>query len=299
MLELQSQRDIEKISHEILKCSKSLNILPTPVDQILEYAELYVKQDFDLSKIHPDYLYKANNFLKQALGKLRGVLDRREKIIMLDLTQGLVKQKFVKLHEVGHAVLPWQKKIYDVIEDDEVTLDTETRDEFESEANFFASETLFQGDRFMAEMDKLGLGIESSMRLANLFGASVHAALRRYVEYSKNRCALLVLKDRSISTAKLRNKFQSESFTKTFGEIEIPSVLNFITWPFVMDYCNNRKLIQDGYVTLTTLNGESKFQYHFFNNTFNAFVLIFPLGEKKKTRIKIVLSDGITIKSNS
>jgi Zn-dependent peptidase ImmA (M78 family) len=187
MLEQHTQRDIEKISSEILKGSKSLDVFPTPVNKIVSYAELIIDTGIDLSKIHPDYMTKATEVLKKALGKLQGVLDRREKIIMLDLSQGKSKQNFVKLHEVGHGVLPWQQKSYDVLEDDDDSLGNHVCEEFEAEANFFASVTLFQGDRFIFEMDKLGLGIESSMQLSKLFGSSIHAALRRYVEYSKNR----------------------------------------------------------------------------------------------------------------
>ena len=290
MLELHTQRDIEKISFEILKGSKCLDIFPTPVDKIVSYSELVVNNGIDLSKIHPDYLFKATDTLKRALGKLKGVLDRREKVILLDLTQGKAKQNFVKLHEVGHDVLPWQQKSYEVLEDDEESLRNDIREEFEAEANFFASATLFQGDRFLFEMDKLGLGIESSLQLSKLFGSSIHAALRRYVEHSKNRCALFVLENRSSFSATLRDKFQSVNFTKTFGELSIPIALDSFTWPFIQDYCGNRKLKTDGLITLFTENGEVDFHYHFFNNSFNAFVFLFPVGEKKRTKTKIIVS---------
>lgn len=290
MLEQHTQRDIEKISYEILKGSKSLDIFPTPVDKIVSYSELVVNTGIDLSRIHPDYLSKATDVLKRALGKLQGVLDRREKVIILDLSQGKSKQNFVKLHEVGHDVLPWQQKSYDVLEDDDETLGHHVCEEFEAEASFFASVTLFQGERFIHEMDKLGLGIESSMQLSKLFGSSIHAALRRYVEHSKNRCALFVLENRTAIGATLRDKFQSQNFTKTFGELTIPLALDYFTWPFIQDYCSKRKLKTDGIMTLSTQNGDVIFQYHFFNNSFNAFVFLFPVGEKKRTKTKIIVS---------
>jgi len=289
MVELQSKKDIEKISYEILRGSKSLDVFPTPVDKIVSYAELAVNSGIDLSKIHPNYLSKATDTLKKVLGKVRGALDRREKTIYLDLSVHPSKQKFVKLHEVGHNVLTWQQKIYDVIEDDEDTLDANTREEFEKEANYFASATLFQQDRFLSEMDKLGLDIDSAIHLSNFFGASKHATLRRYVEYSKKRCALIVLKDCSSCGAILRDKFQSQSFTKTFGELSVPVEID-IVYPFVQDYCRNRKHKKDGLVSLPTQNGSVDFTYHFFNNTYNAFVFLFPVGEKKSTRTKFIIS---------
>jgi Predicted Zn peptidase len=290
MSELHLKKEIEKISYEILRGSKSLDVYPTPVDKIVSYAELSVNSGIDLSSIHPNYLSKATDALKRAIEKVQGVLVWREKEIYLDLSIHESKQKFVKLHEVGHSVLTWQQKIYEVFGDDESTLDIDTREEFEAEANFFASATLFQQDRFLSEMAKLGLGIDSAMYLSNLFGASRHATLRKYVEHSKNRCALIVLKDCTSCGAKLRDIFQSKNFTKTFGELRIPLVLDFYTWPFIQDYVTGRRLKKDGKMTIATSNGETDFTYHFFNNTYNAFVFFFPVGEKKSTRTKIIIS---------
>lgn len=234
-------------------------------------------------------LYRWVNTLKKALGKLQGVLDRKEKIIYLDLSVHTLKQKFVKLHEVGHNVLTWQQKTYDAFEDDENTLDVAVQEEFEKGAFFFASATLFQQDRFVSEMDKYGLEIETAIQLSKHFGASIYATLRRYVEYSKKRCALIVLKDRTSSGAKLRDRFQSQNFTKTFGELSIPTEIERV-YPFIQDYCSNLKLKKDGLVSLPTKNGSVDFTYHFFDNTYNAFVFLFPVGEKKSTRTKFIIS---------
>lgn len=288
MADLQSKKDIEKISYEILKSSKSFDVFPTPIDTIVHYAELTINTG-DLSKIPSNFFNKKIDVLKRALGKVQGILDRSEKIVYLDLSAHPSKQKFVKLHEVGHKVLPWQQHIYEVLEDDENTLDTDAREEFEAEANYFASATLFQQDRFLTEMDRYGLEIEAAIQLSKHFGASVHATLRRYVEYSKKRCALIVLKDCTSCGAKLRDKFQSQSFTKTFGELSIPSEIDRV-YPFIQDYCRSLKLKKDGLVSLPTKNGSADFTYHFFNNTYNAFVFLFPLGEKKSTRTKFIIT---------
>jgi hypothetical protein len=289
MVELQSKKDIEKISYEILKGSKSFDVFPTPIDQIVSYAELTVNLGIDLSRIHPSYLSKATDVLRRGIDKIQGILVWKEKQIYLDLSTHESKQKFVKLHEVGHNILTWQQKTYEVFGDDEYTLDASTREEFEAEANYFASATLFQQDRFSAEMDKLGLSLDSAIYLSKFFGASTHATLRRYVEYSQNRCALIVLKDCTSCGAKLRDKFQSKSFTKTFGELSIPLGIDRI-YPFVQDYCCNRKFKKDGLVSLPTKNGLINFTYHFFNNSYNAFVFLFPVGEKKSTSTRITIS---------
>jgi len=155
-----------------------------------------------------------------------------------------------------------------------------TLDEFEAEANFFASVTLFQHDRFTSAISKYPLDIDTPIQLSTFFGASIHATLRRYVEYSNNRCALLVLEKPSKCGALLRNQFQSPSFTSTFGEMNIPNVLDYFAWPFVQDYIRKQNHIKDGTFSFFTSNGLTQFTYHFFNNSYNAFVLIFPDGER-------------------
>lgn len=295
MVELHTKKDIEKISYEILKGSKSFDVFPTPIDQIISYTELIVSKEIDVSKIHSSYFSKATDALRRALSKVRGVLDRRERTIYLDLSQKKPKLGFIQLHEVGHDVLPWQNKIHDILDDDDDSLNPETLEHFEAEASFFASATLFQHDRFLTELDKLRLEIESPMHLAKLFGASVHASLRRYVEYSKNKCALIVLENISKNGSKakcsLRDKFQSEKFSKAFGDLYIPLELAY-TWPFVQDYYHNRRFKKDGSIKILTKNGDVDFTYHFFNNSYNAFVFLFPIGEKKSSRTKIIITDN-------
>lgn len=297
MLDPHSKKDIEKKSLEILRGSKSFDIFPTPVDKIVSYSELLVQKDIDVSRIHSDLFYKAGDALRRAAAKVRGLLDRREKIIYLDLSQSTERKNFVKLHEVGHEVLPWQSKIHDVLDDDDNSLRADVVEEFEAEANYFATVTLFQHDRFLDELNKLSLGIESPMYLAKFFGASIHATLRRYVECSDKRCALLILenfgKPGQHQSCTIRNLFQSDKFSKTFGDLILPPKFD-TSFDFVRDYYLNRRFKKDGEIYLQTENGEEEFNYHYFNNTYNAFIFLFPKREKKSSRTKfIITSDKI------
>lgn len=297
MFDLPSKSDIEKISLDILKQSKALDTFPTPVDRIINYANLHLKSDFDLSKVDQSFVSKfsdnvASKFL-EAIGLVRGFIDRKEKTIYLDLSQTLSRQNFVKLHEVGHDVFPWQREILEHLDDDS-TLDPLTNEEFEAEANYFASLTLFQQDRFENEMKKLELGIKAPMYLAKHFGGSNHAALRKYVECSKKRCALLVLEKISMYNGfkfcKKRDFFSSNKFQETFGNIEFPVEFDS-SWQFAVDYFFKKRYHEKGSISLITENGVADFKYHFFNNTYNAFVFLFPLGESNKTRTKIIISN--------
>ncbi|MEP7375979.1 MAG: ImmA/IrrE family metallo-endopeptidase [Chitinophagaceae bacterium] len=296
MIELHTTKDIEKISLEILKASKSWDVLPTPVDRIVSFRELVVRDDIDISTIHESYKEKTCNILRKAVSKIRGILDRRHRIIYLDLSKMSSRKNFVKLHEVGHEALTWQKEIYEILEDDDISLNDYHNEEFEAEANYFASVTLFQHDRFISELNKLILGIESAMQLSKLFGSSVHAALRRYVECSANRCALIVLENMSphgsFPKCSKRDLFLSNKFSETFGNIELPDELGY-KWAFVKDYYHKKKFKLDGLISLSTENGEADFHYHFFDNSYNAFVFLFPVGEKKSSRTKIIISESI------
>jgi hypothetical protein len=62
------------------------------------------------------------------------------------------------------------------------------------------------------------------------------------------------MKDCTSCGAKLRDKFQSNGFTKTFGELSILPAIDRV-YPFVQDYCRNRKMNKDGLISLPTQNG--------------------------------------------
>jgi hypothetical protein len=291
MLESHTQKDIEKISYDILKSSKSWGKFPTSVDTIVQYSDLLVNTKVDVSKIHHGYLSHASDALRRALSKVRGLFDRDDKTIYLYLTQNDQKKNFVKLHEVGHGILPWQNMTTAFLDDDE-TLSMDHREQFEAEANYFASATLFQLDRFEEEMEKLEFGIKGAMALAKMFGGSNHAAIRRYVEHSKNRCALLVLKDITskgeIASCRVRDYFQSPKFTKQFGTITWPGQLGF-TWAFVQDYYFKKKIKSQNEITLPMSSGSTDFYYDFFDTSYNAFVLFYPKGEKTGGKTKIII----------
>lgn len=287
---LNSSKDIEKISYDILKQSHALGKFPTPVSNIIEYAELKLDENPYINEIPNHYISKSADALKRALRKINGILDREKKIIYVDTKQLENRKRYVKLHEVGHEVLPWQKEMYEILEDDEITISEIVKDEFEAEANYFASSTLFQLEKFDEEVNKLPLEIGASFELSKKFGASIHATLRRYVESSNNRCALLVLKDKSVPKLNCvrRNYFQSDRFSTTFGTLNWDEILG-IEWPFVQDYIRGRKFHTNGFFVYN-LNGcgEQHFDYHFFNNTWNAFVFILPIGEFKKSKTQII-----------
>ncbi|MBN8669380.1 MAG: ImmA/IrrE family metallo-endopeptidase [Chitinophagales bacterium] len=298
MLDTYTRLQIEKVAFELLKSSKALDRYPTPVDDIVAHAELLVEMGVDLSKIETSFFKKLSIDFTKIMTKVRGILDRKEKTIYLDLSQPHSRRNFVKLHEAGHHLLPWQKAIFDCVDTDQ-TLSHEVNEQFEEEANYFASTVLFQHDRFQDQVAKLDLSIGATLTLAKTFGASNHATMRKFVETSNKRCALLVLEKHELAGRtplyKARDYFQSDKFSASFGNVAWPEQFGY-NWEFVKDYYHGRRMKVDGSITLTTDSGEEVFEYHFFNTTYNGFVLIFPLKENKKSK-KITYVTGVAKKT--
>ncbi len=301
MLDEVTKKDIEKISYEVLKQSKSFDTYPTPVDKILDYTNLVVDKKVDLLNIERSFLEKLEDagkgtlkILQSGLSKVKGIFFRTENTIYIDASVSDEKQNFVKLHEAGHGVLTWQNEIA-LAYDNDTTLLEEYEDQFEAEANYFASITLFQQDRFHEEMLKLDLSIDAVMVLAKKFGASVHSTLRNYTINSKNSCALLVLTpiqgalgNGAICTK--RNLFHSPSFSKNIGNLDLPDKFGY-KWKFIQLFRNDKKFMK-GEINLPTVFGDKiDCNFHYFYNGYNVFVFLFPKGEKKKSRTKIILTN--------
>ena len=235
--------------------------------------------------------------MKVALSKVLGIFDRHEKTIYIDadLHKNFGRKNFVKLHEAGHGVLSWQNDIMLALDDDE-TLSEDIEQQFETEANYFASITLFQHDRFISEIEKSSLGLATVMQLSKKFGSSIHSTLRNYVLKCDNKCALLILnnisKTNNIYTLKLskRDIFYSPRFLNELGTLNLPEEFGF-KWNFIQDFMFNKRYNEKGAIDLITAEGEElQCNYHFFDNTYNSFVLIFPKGEKNNSKTKYVLS---------
>ncbi len=178
----ESDAEIRKIARRLLEIADADGRLPTPVDDIVAAAGLVEANE---SLLHPDMLERAPAYLRRVmrgvLGKIRGVLDRKEKVIHLDPSLVLaVRRRFVKLHEVFHHVLPWQRILVRV--DTDETLSPVVRAQFEVEASRGAAHVLFQGTRFGDHVKDLPFGIGAIVCKAPEFGASLRAGLRRYVE---------------------------------------------------------------------------------------------------------------------
>lgn len=273
VLEESTKQDIKKWSHDLLVSSRCIDTFPTPADKLAAFINLKVSPQ-DLSKVTPIYLNRDASILKKLLGQLRGLLVREAKVIFLDRSCNLERQRFTLLHEVGHN-LPWQVAIASMHADDDFTLSPETKDQFEAEASYFASETMFHGDKFAEMVKDEPLTIQTAIKVSPFFGASIHATLRRLVEFSPVRCALLVMKDPMPTKATLRDLFHSQSFLSDIGRIRFDESLDYLRYSFVESYVRREK--SDNGKFLASVNESViELRYEYFFNGYNGFVLIYP-----------------------
>ena len=240
--------EVTRYARLMLKRAGVGDRLPTPVDDIVACAELVVSQEITLEEKHEGFFTKSLGLLASALKKAMGLVDLRENVIYLDTSVLPQKKVFVKLHESGHKVLPWQRKAMLYL-DDESTLDPDVHEAFEREANRFASDVLFQVGRFDQDAHDLPLAIKSAMALAKRYGASVHASLRRFVERNESACSVLVLAKTPVVMADgsglpLKRVFQSQAFLRRFGQLPWPERIR-VDHPFVepiMNGCRFKEL---------------------------------------------------------
>jgi hypothetical protein len=211
-----------------LRDAGAVGVFPTPVDRIVAAANLSVDSSVSLDEGFFAKLYSTGKqAIRKAVSKVLGLLDVGARRIYLDFTVPKPKRAFVTLHETGHNTLPWQRETYAFLEDCEETLDLDLKEQFEREANVFASEVLFQGDRFRLEGEGRPFSIKTPIELAKLFGASLYASLRKYVSTNIHPCVLLVYEAPVFLVGKgygaaLRRAIPSPAFREAFGDVDWP-----------------------------------------------------------------------------
>ena len=136
-------RNVRREAEQILHKASAIGRFPTPLGDIMDAAKVIVAPEdiFDenfLQKMRR----KAGDTLKRALSKVIGLFDSKSRVIFIDGSVHKNKLPFLKIHETGHGVLPWQQSIYTIIEDCKKSLSPEISDLFDREANVFASEVL-------------------------------------------------------------------------------------------------------------------------------------------------------------
>lgn len=235
--ELESAGEINSRVDRLLRVADAYGRFPTPVDDIVEAAELTYADDYvldeSLIKKAPQYLHRL---LRSARQKIEGLVDRRARVVHVSpAIENEGKKRFVKLHETVHHNTPHQQDL--LYADDHETLSRATRRLFEREANHGAAELLFQRDTFARDAADLEISTATVWHLADRYGSSFHAAFHRYAEVHPGIVAAVVLERTPRSSAPgtwhREEILSTKKWNERFGRPDWPTVMRSDRFPFL------------------------------------------------------------------
>lgn len=282
-----------------LERANAFGRFPTPVSDVLTAAKLTVVDDESLHEgLLASFRRKATGALKSALSKVLGLFDARGWLIHVDRGVAAVKQTFIKLHEAGHGLLLWQRQMYAVAEDCQMTLADEIKDLFEREANNFATEVLFQLDAFTDQAADHAFGIGVPLKLGPKYGASAYSSIRRYVRKSQRACIVLVLDPPVVGDgvgfrATLRRVVPSPAFVEMVGTPAWPELLTPDDELGVMVPLGKRRMSAPRTLAITDRNGiDHECIAEAFATPYQVFILIHLKKALTKTTIVMASVSG-------
>ena len=234
MLEdLESADAITEQVTRLLRAADAGDRLPTPVDDIVAAAGLDQTDEILLT----DSMIKRapkemRRLLRGARRKIAGVLDRKERVIQIADVGNDGRRRFVACHEVAHDSFPWQAELA-VLGDTSATLSPQVTALFEQEANQGAAEILFQQDLLRRMARDYPIEIATPVLLAQLFGASIHATFRRWVEGINATAIGLVLAPEVVANGRKRYEhLPTAKWREQFGTGGFPQFLATPRHPF-------------------------------------------------------------------
>jgi IrrE N-terminal-like domain len=182
-MELQAdylELEMPELAEHLLREAGQLTDAPTNPTALLDYLNLQFAM-IDLAALLPGQKKQP-----------RGVLSYSDRIVGVDvsLSTNARRARFTTMHEIGHYVLPNHQN--DLYICDEQDLSFEAKIETEKEANTFAAELLFKGDRFTRQANDFEVAPESIKTLALRYDASFESTARRFVERNARACSLAV-----------------------------------------------------------------------------------------------------------
>lgn len=284
---------IHRAATDLLNKASAWDRLPTPVPDLLGAAKLRVApmSAFDPRQIlrHArEFGERAASLVKSAIDKVRGIFDVHEDLIHIDTTVVESKQNFLKLHEAGHKHIPHQSGLFRWIQDCDKSLSPEVSDQFEREANIFASVVLFQDGRFAEMAADSAFSIKVPLALSKKFGASAYASMREYVRRNDRACAVIVLNPVEICPvlgmrSEVRRAELSSLFQKRFGELKLPDHIDRLSPLGEFVPLGGKRMSRPGTLRLEDKNGDVvEFIAEGFATPFNSFILIHATAELRK-----------------
>ena len=224
--------------------------------------------------------------------KIRGIADLRERVTYVDENTTPTRIRFAKGHELGHQVLPWHRLDPGRFDDDK-SLTCEAEEIFDTEANLFSAEVLFQGNNFTRLVRDYAVGFDSIFNLADMHEAYCYATAWRYVEEQDESVALAAYWPSKFKTEMLRRGkvVKSRNFLRKFSEIDLPPNLG-------PDHDWTTAHASDPVYgdTISLACGKAAFRFE-WEAWWNGYVQLVLLRHKPKFHIVRDLADRVTVAS--
>jgi len=246
--------------------------------QLLEYLKLEYLS-FNFARELPEEAKKTITG-----GAPRALLSFTDRLVATDDSLDEKRTRFSVLHEIGHYLLPHHEHTLYVCDD--IGLSFATRLVMEKEANEFAADLLFLGDRFSAEANSRPINALTVKELAIQYRASFEATARRLVEKSFRPCLLIVFKQEdkrdaldvdAVPTWSVRYCIASPSFKTTYFE----KVSGTVPPEAIAVVTQTGRDIAESFVSEIEIAGPTgatkRFRAEFFSNTYNIFCLMTPV----------------------
>jgi hypothetical protein len=277
---LENLAEIRKVASVLLRKADVDERLPTPVDDIVAVSGLIEDADYVLSEAKiRNAPRELRRLLRSAGRKIRGALDRRERILHVNPEVQVPGQRqFIRCHETMHNALPWQREL-EVLGDTNKTLAPSIDLRFEQEANQGAAELLFQVALLTRVARDYPTDITTPIRLADMFGASIHATFRRWIEQHPSAVSGVVLAPEpvgaSLSAFRRFEVVESVRWRRQFGPNRFPARLNTVSHPFIAHLRSPSSGKVDSAWDLTDIDGKpTRLRVQSFNNSYRTFVLL-------------------------
>lgn len=290
-----SEAEILRAAERLLRVADVDGRLPTPVEDLVAAADLVRGSDEIFA---PHFLARAPKELRDAvrglIGRVRAALDRREREIYINpevTHQG--RRNFQTLHEVGHEILPWQSAL--AYADDDARLAWTTRIRFEREANLTSAELLFQRELFAQIASEYAIGMATVVEVSEMFGASIHAGFRRFVETHRAPMCGMVIDCKPWRNEppayKRREVMSSATWDERFARpLTWPRSLDVAQFPFLAlgheAFMWGSKTTEWGHEDLAGNPVELKVEL--FSNTYNTLILIWVPQRERLQRRRVI-----------
>lgn len=275
-----SQVEISTLADRIIRQAGALGKLPTPIDDLIVAAG--VRDEQNPEALRESFLASlaasARESFHLVLQKIRGIADLREKVVHIPNNCTPPRRLFVKGHELGHQVIPWQQ-VNVGYQDDDYSLSAETEDLFDIEASFFSAEVIFQGKSFRKRALDYAASLEAAFLLSQDHGASRHATLRRLIEESDETVAAVpywpngyVLDRNGRSMLKVGTMTCSPKFLTKFSNIDLPDSIDS-SHPWAVARQNSTD-VQQGDIALICDSSRINFQWQSWWNQYCLLVFL-------------------------